>query len=164
MGASHVLTGLAMLHVAEAHAMLGDRHACEQALDAASGQFIRIQPGDPAIDLFSPSQAGCLAGSCYLFLHDAKGAAAILEETARALRDHSKSQAVVLGNLALAYVRLGHLDAAVTRLNAAIDVTERHHGGGGLNIICAAGRQLRPWRRNSEVLDVYDRIMTLMAA
>ncbi len=54
-GASHVLNGLAKLHVAEAHAMLGDRRACEQALDAASGQFARIQPGDPAIDLFSPT-------------------------------------------------------------------------------------------------------------
>ena len=163
-GASHVLNGLAKLHVAEAHAMLGDRRACEQALDAASGQFARIQPGDPAIDLFSPTQPGRLAGSCYLFLRDAKGAAAILEETAQALRDHSKSQAVVLGNLALAYIRLSQFDAAVAWLNAAIDVTERHRGGGGLNIICAAGRQLRPWRGNSEVQDVYDRIMTLMAA
>jgi hypothetical protein len=95
--ASQVLTGLAMLHVAEAHAMLGDRRACDKALDAASSQFTRIQPGDPAIDLFSPSQHGRLAGSCYLFLRDAKGAAAILDETAQALRDHSKSQAVVLG-------------------------------------------------------------------
>ncbi|HUY47900.1 MAG TPA: helix-turn-helix transcriptional regulator [Streptosporangiaceae bacterium] len=162
--ASQVLTGLAMLHVAEAHAMLGDRRACEQALDAASGQIARIQPGDPAIDLFSPTQPGRLAGSCYLFLRDAQGAAAILEETALSLRDHSKSQAVVLGNLALAYIRLGQLDAAVARLNTAIDVTERHRGGGGLTIICAAGRQLRPWRGNSEVQDVYDRIMTLMAA
>jgi hypothetical protein len=105
-----------------------------------------------------------LAGSCYLFLRDAKRAAAILEETAQALRDHSKSQAVVLGNLALAYIRLEHLDAAVARLNAAIDVTERHRGGAGLNIICAAGRQLRSWRGNSEVQDVYDRILTVMAA
>ena len=162
--ASQVLTGLATLHIAEAHAMLSDRRACEKALDAASGQFAQIHPGDPAIDLFSPTQPGRLAGSCYLFLHDAQAATAILEETAQALRDHSKSQAVVLGNLTLAYIRLGQLDAAVGRLNAAIDVTERHRGGAGLTIICAAGRQLRRWRRNSEVQDVYDRIMTLMAA
>lgn len=162
--ASHVLTGLATLHIAEAHAMLSDRRACEQALDAASGQFAQIQPSDPAIDLFSPTQPGRLAGSCYLFLNDAHAGTAILEETAQALRDHSKSQAVVLGNLTLGYIRLGQLDAAVARLNAAIDVTEHHRGGAGLTIICAAGRQLRPWRRNSEVQDVYDRIMTLMAA
>jgi hypothetical protein len=162
--ASQVLTGLTMLHVAEAHAMLGDRRACEHALDAADGRFARIQPSDPAIDLFSPTQPGRLAGSCYLFLHDAHGAAAVLDETAQALRDHSKSQAVVLGNLALAHISLRQLDAAVARLNAAIDVTERHRGGGGLTIICTAGRQLRPWQGNSEVQDVYDRIMTLMAA
>jgi tetratricopeptide (TPR) repeat protein len=124
-GASQVLAGLAMLHVAESHAMLGERRDCEQALEAAAAQFGRIQPDDPAIDLFSPTQPGRLAGSCYLFLRDAKGAAAILEETAQAMRDHSKSQAVVLGNLTLAYIRLGQIDAAVAGLNAAIDVTER---------------------------------------
>ena len=164
VGASQVLTGLAMLHTAEAHAMLGDRRDCEQALQAAGAQFGRIQPGDPAIDLFSPSQPGRLAGSCYLFLHDAKGAADILEETAQALQDQSKSQAVILGNLALAYIRLGALDAAVARLNLAIDVTERNRGGGGMTIICSAGRQLRRWRDRPEVQDVSDRIMALMAA
>lgn len=164
VGASQVLTGLAMLHTAEAHAMLGDRRDCEQALQAAGAQFGRIQPGDPAIDLFSPSQPGRLAGSCYLFLHDAKGAAVILEETAQALQDQSKSQAVILGNLALAYIRLGALDAAVARLNLAIDVTELNRGGGGMIIICRAGRQLRRWRDSPEVQDVSDRIMALMAA
>ncbi len=163
-GVSQVLTGLAMLHTAESHAMLGVRRECEQALGAADAQFAQIQPGDPAIDLFSPSQPGRLAGSCYLFLHDAKSAAGILEETAQALQDQSKSQAVVLGNLAHAHIRLGALDAAVARLNMAIDVTERNRGGGGMTIICSAGRQLRRWRGSTEVQDVYDRIMALMAA
>ena len=163
-GASHVLTGLAMLHTAESHAMLGNRRECQRALGAADAQFARIQPGDPAVNLFSPSQPGRLAGSCYLFLHDAKGAAGILDETAQALQDQSKSQAVVLGNLALAYIRLGALDAAVARLNLAIDVTERNRGGGGMTIICSAGRQLRRWRDSAEVQDICDRIMALMAA
>jgi tetratricopeptide (TPR) repeat protein len=161
---SQILTGLAMLHTAESHAMLGDRHECQRALGAADTEFARVQPGDPAIDLFSPSQPGRLAGSCYLFLHDAKGAAKILEETAQALQDQSKSQAVVLGNLALAYIRLGALDAAIARLHLAIEVTERNRGGAGMNIICGAGRELRRWRDNAEVQDVYDRIMALMAA
>ena len=163
-GTSHVLTGLAMLHTAESHAMFGNRHECQRALGTADAQFARVQPGDPAIDLFSPSQPGRLAGSCYLFLHDAKGAARILEEVAQALQDQSKSQAVALGNLALAYIRLGALDAAVARLNLAIDVTERNRGGGGMTIICSAGRQLRRWRDSAEVQDVCDRIMALMAA
>jgi transcriptional regulator with XRE-family HTH domain len=163
-GASHVLTGLAVLHTAESHAMLSNRRDCERLLGAAGEEFAQIQPGDPAIDLFSPSQPGRLAGSCYLFLQDAKSAAGILEETAEELRDQSKSQAVVLGNLALAYLRLGALDAAVAKLNLAIDVTEQNRGGGGMNIICTAGRQLRRWRDSTEVQDVYDRIMALMAA
>ena len=59
--------------------MLGDHRDCEQALGAADAQFGQIQPGDPAIELFSPTQPGRLAGSCYLFLHDAKTAVAILD-------------------------------------------------------------------------------------
>jgi hypothetical protein len=66
--------------------MLGERRKCEKALEAADVQFAQIQPGDPAIDLFSPTQPGRLAGSCYLFLRDAKGAAAILEEQPRPYR------------------------------------------------------------------------------
>ena len=153
-----------LLHMAESHAMLGNRRDCEMALDRAGDEFARIQPSDPAIDLFSPSQLGRLTGSCYLFLQDAKRAADVLEWTAEELQDHSKSQAVVLGNLALAYISMGALDAAVAKLNLAIDVTERNRGGGGMNIICTAGRQLRRWRSSTGVLNVYDRIMTLMAA
>jgi hypothetical protein len=92
------------------------------------------------------------------------GKVAIRPETARALQDQSKSQAVVLGNLALAYIRLGAIDAAVARLNLAIDVTERNRGGEGMTIICSAGRQLRRWRDSAEVQDICDRIMALMAA
>ena len=163
-GTSRVLTGLAVLHAAEAHAMLGDRGDCERALRAADGQFSQIQPGDPAIDLFSPTQPGRLAGSCYLFLHDANAAAATLERTARELQDQSKAQAVVLGNLAIAHIRQGSRDAAVARLHQAIDVTEQNRGGGGLNIIFGAGRELRRWRASAEVQDIHDRIMALMAA
>src|SRR3984885_351751 len=163
-GASQVLTGLAILHRAESHAMIGDRRDCETALTRARDEFARIQPSDPAIDLFSPSQLGRLMGSCYLFLHDAKRAADVLEATARELQDESKSQPVLLGNLALAYIRLEALDAAVAKLNLAIDVTERNRGGGGMNIICTAGRQLRQWRGSNEGQGVYERVMTLMAA
>jgi tetratricopeptide (TPR) repeat protein len=161
---SHVLTGLALLHSAEAHAMLGDRRQCEQELAAADTQFSLIESGDPAIDLFSPTQPGRLAGSCYLSLQDADAAVAILEQTAHALQDQSKSQAVVLANLALAHIRQGQRDAAVARLHEAIDVTEQNRGGGGLNVIFGAGRELRRWRQSTEVQVVYDRILTLMAA
>jgi len=162
---SKVITGLAVLHTAEAHAMLGVRRECEQALGAAEAHFSQIQPGDPAIDLFSPAQPGRLAGSCYLFLRDAKAAVSHLEQTAQALQEHhSKPHALVLGNLALAYISQGEVAAAVASLHLAIDVIEVSRGGGGLNVIFTAGRQLRRWRQNSGVQDVYDRIMALMAA
>jgi hypothetical protein len=38
-GSSHVLTGLAVLHAAEAHAMRGHQRAGEQALTSAEDQF-----------------------------------------------------------------------------------------------------------------------------
>jgi transcriptional regulator with XRE-family HTH domain len=161
---SQVITGLAMLHAAEAHAMLGSRRECEQALGDAATQFGHIHTADPAIDLFSPTQPGRLAGSCYLFLRNAKTAAAILEQTARQLQDQSKAQAVVLGNLAIAHIRQGSRDAAIATLHEAIDVAERNRGGGGLNVIFGAGRELRQWRQDADVQDLYDRIMALMAA
>lgn len=162
--ASGVLTGLAMLHVAESHAMLGDVTSCEQALRAAEAQFGQLSTTDTAISLFSPSLFGRMAGSCYLFLDDARRAKVYLDETAAVLRDRSKSQAIVLGNLALASIRLGDLDEAAGRLHAAIDVVERNWGGGGLNIVFRAGRELHPWRAVPVVRDVHDRLLGLMAA
>lgn len=164
MGTSHVLTGLATLHAAEAHAMLGQQRSCEQALTRAEVQCDQIDPSDVACDLFSPTQFGRLAGSCYLFLKDAKRAQPILEETAQSLRDRSKSRAIVLGNLTLACIRQGNLEEATTRLHEAIDVIELTWGGGGLNIVFGAGRELRRWQHVPVVHDVYDRLLSLMVA
>jgi transcriptional regulator with XRE-family HTH domain len=160
---SDVLTGLAMLHAAEAHAMLGDLASCEDALAAADSRFGRVGELDRAIELYSVTQFGRMAGSCYLFLEDTKRAQGLLETTAAALRDHSKSQAIVLGNLALALIRQGNLDEAAGRLHEAIDVIELNRGGGGLNIVFSAGRELRPWRTVPVVQDVHDRLLNLMA-
>jgi tetratricopeptide (TPR) repeat protein len=163
-GTSHVLTGLALLHAAEAHAMLGQQVECEHALSEADRYFDRIGVADVALDLFSPTQHGRLAGSCYLFLGQAKRAQPILEATARELRDRSKSQAIVLGNLSLAYLRQGKLDEAAATLHQAIDMIELTWGGGGLNIVFGACRELQPWRQVAVVQDVYDRVMALLTA
>lgn len=160
---SDVLAGLATLHAAEAHAMLGDLAPCEAALAAADTQLGRVNELDAAIELYSVTQFGRMAGSCYLFLEDTRRAQGLLEETAASLSDHSKSQAIALGNLALALIRQGNLDEAAGRLHEAIDVIELNWGGGGLNIIFGAGRELRPWRAVPVVQDVYDRLLTLMA-
>ena len=159
---SYVLTGLAILHAAEAHAMLGDRAACEGALANAYTTFTRIDDMDTAFELYSATQLGRMAGSCYLALADTGRAVVLLEDTAAALGDGSKSQAVVLGNLSLALIRRGDVDAAAGRLHQAMDVIERNWGAGGLNLIFGAGRELRSWRSAPVVQDVYDRLLTLM--
>jgi tetratricopeptide (TPR) repeat protein len=160
---SDVLTGLARLHAAEAHAMLADRASCEHALATADTSFTRVNDMDAAFELYSATQFGRLAGSCYLSLADTGRAVALLESTAAALGDGSKSQAVVLGNLARALIHQGDLDAAADRLHQAMDVIEHNWGGGGLTIIFRAGRELRPWRTTPVVQDAYDRLLTLMA-
>jgi hypothetical protein len=119
---------------------------------------------DTAIELYSATQFGRMAGSCYLFLQDNSRAARLLEDTAARLHDGSKSQAVVLGNLPLALIRQGDLDAAAGKLHAAMNVIERNWGGGGLNIVFGAGKELRPWRSVPVVQDVHDRLLTLMAS
>src|SRR6185437_13675935 len=88
--ASNVLAGLAVLHAAEAHAMLGDLTSCEQALAAAEVTLGRVDSMDAAIELYSASQLGRMAGSCYLFLKDNSRAVALLEDTAARLNDGSK--------------------------------------------------------------------------
>jgi transcriptional regulator with XRE-family HTH domain len=161
---SHVLTGLALLHTAEAYAMLGEVRSCEDALGQAESQFGKITSRDAAGPLFSPMQFDRLAGSCYLFLGDNRRAQRILEKSARATRRHSKSRAILLGNLSLAHLRQANLDAAAAALHEAIDVVEETRGGGGLNVVFDAGRELRQWRIEPAVQDVYDRLLSLMTA
>lgn len=161
---SHVIAGLAMLHAGEAKAMLGDAKSCDEALGAAETHFDQILPDDPASALFCPSQHGRLAGSCFLFLGKPEKAEPILDATRRTLKDRKKSTAIVLGNLALAGIRQRNIDAAVIRLHEAIDLVEQNRGGGGLNIVFTAARELRPWRNEQVVQEVNDRLLGLMTA
>jgi transcriptional regulator with XRE-family HTH domain len=55
-------------------------------------------------------------------------------------------------------------DEAAAALHMAIDVIEVSWGGGGLNIVFTAARQLRRWHQLSAVRDVSDRLLALMAA
>jgi len=161
-GVSHTLTGLALLHVAEAYGMLGNRQGCEQALGDAQSHFSLHDELDAAADFLSPGQFGRLAGSCYLSLHLPKRAECLLTETMRAMQDGQKASAIVLGNLTLAHIQQSNLDQATATLHQAIDVVERTRGGGGLNVIFAAGRELRPWRQEPAVHAVHDRLLALM--
>ena len=163
-GTSHALAGLALLHVGEAFAMLGERRDCELALGGAESEFTRIQAADPARSLFCPDQVSRLKGSCYLFLRYPEKAGPILEAAARSLHDRQKSRAIVLGNLALAHIRQQNLEEAAAVLEQAIDVVEITRGGGVLNVLFTAGRELRPWQDHPIVRAVHDRLLGLVAA
>jgi hypothetical protein len=49
-------------------------------------------------------------------------------------------------------------------MHRAIDAVALTRGGGGLNLVFAAGRELREWRDEVWVQDINDRLLALMAA
>ncbi|MFF0505941.1 helix-turn-helix transcriptional regulator [Streptomyces fimicarius] len=161
---SHVLTGLAMLHAAEAHAYFGESRECERALAGAEKHLEQAHGSDAAHDLFSPTHFGRLAGSCYLSLSDYRKAEQLLTRTAAELHDRRKSRAIVLGNLTLVRIRHGDLDAALTSFSDAVNELHGTRGGGGMNIVFRAARELRPWRNEPAVQEAQDRLMALMEA
>jgi hypothetical protein len=123
-----------------------------------------VTPDDIAAGYYTLNEFNRLAGSCYLFLDLPDRAQPILEETARALAAKKKSQAIALANLSLALIRQRKLDEAASTMHRAIDAVELTRGGGGLNLVFAAGRELREWRDEVWVQDINDRLLALMAA
>ncbi|MBT2411730.1 helix-turn-helix domain-containing protein [Streptomyces sp. ISL-12] len=158
------LTGLALLHVAEGHAMSGELKACEEALKQAEAQFDRVDGADVAAEYYTINEFNRLAGSCYLFLGLPARAEPVLRTTAGGLGAKQKSQAIALGNLTLSLIRQHKLDEAAVSLHQTIDTVELTRGGGGLNLAFAAGRELREWRHEPWVQDINDRLLALMAA
>ncbi|WP_427884680.1 helix-turn-helix transcriptional regulator [Kribbella sp. GL6] len=158
------LSGLALLHVAESHAMLGDLRSCEAALTQAERQFDVISSDDVAAAHYSINEFNRLAGSCYLFLDMPGRAEPILNETVQGLRSRKKSQALALANLTLSLIRQRKLDEAAHTLHRAIDAVELTRGGGALNLVFTAGRELKPWRQETWVQDINDRLLALMAS
>ncbi|KOV83119.1 helix-turn-helix transcriptional regulator [Nocardia sp. NRRL S-836] len=163
-GRSPVLAGLASLHAAEAHAMRGERRACDDSLGRAQQQFERTSPDEPAADMFSETHYDRLAGSCHLRLKDAKKAKPALERVAAQSSSRSKSRSIVLANLSVAHLLEQDLHTAAATLHLAIDLVEGTWGGGGINVVFDAARQMRPWRKEPVVDQVYDRLLTVMAA
>jgi transcriptional regulator with XRE-family HTH domain/2-phospho-L-lactate guanylyltransferase (CobY/MobA/RfbA family) len=159
---SEVLAGQALLHVAEAYAMTRDISACETALSSADDAFSRVEVTDAAYEQYSPNQLPRLAGSCYLSLGRPRKAEALLGPLAAATGRTKKSTGIVLGNLALAYLRQRKLDEATATLHDAVDFVALSRGGGGLNVVFAAGRELRPWLKKPAVQEVNDWLLGLM--
>jgi hypothetical protein len=77
------------------------------------------------------------------------------------LHGRDESKAIILGNLALAHVRQHDIEQAATVLHRAIDLLEVSRGG-GLNVVSAAVRELRPWRHERAAQDVHERLLGLM--
>jgi transcriptional regulator with XRE-family HTH domain len=161
---SAVIASLAILHVAEAYAMLGQRQDCERALGRARSIGDTVEVSDPMLDLLPTSQQDRIAGSCYLALGAGARAIGLLEQAATALAPGSKSHALVLANIALAQVRERDLDGAVEALHRALDAVQVNRGGGALNVVFQAGRELQPWRHTAQAQNVHDRLLALIAA
>ena len=161
--ASSELASMALLHQAEAFAMLGHEFECEKALSEADSCFENLDDNDYSLGMYSPGQRGRLAGSCYLSLGKAKQAQSILEHTAHEVHENLKTEAIIVGNLGLAYVRQHALDEAAATLHRAIDLLEETRGGAGLNIVFSACREMQPFRMQPVIRDVYDRVLSLMA-
>ena len=159
-GVSPSLSGIALMHIGEAHAMLGEQSRCHDALETARSYFDKANDTDPAEDFFTPTDHARLTGACQLRL----GRPASAVTTLTALPENgSKSDAIVLAALSLAHIRLRNLDEAVAGLQRAITVVEATRGGGGLNLVFTAGRELRPWRRERPVQEIIDRLPALMS-
>ncbi|GFH35028.1 transcriptional regulator [Streptomyces pacificus] len=163
-GSSDAIAGLAVLHSAEAYAMKRQRRECERALSQAESYLSRVHRSDAGASMLSPGQFSRLAGSCFLALNQTDRAQTALEQTVLEVRQGSKSQAITLGNLALAYLRQNKAEEAVHALSKAIGVVEANRGGGGLNLIFQAGRELQPWQHLTAVQENNDRLFSLIAA
>lgn len=161
---SPALTGLALLHVAEGHAVVGGLRSCERALADAENQLGLVHGDDLAAEHYSLDEFERLVGSCYLFLGLPARAEPTLEASALRLARKRKSQAIALANWSLSLIRQRKVDAALGSLHQAIDAVEQTRGGGALNLVFAAGRELKPWRAETGVQDAHDRLLALMAS
>ncbi|MEU1603379.1 helix-turn-helix transcriptional regulator [Micromonospora matsumotoense] len=163
-GRDHALSAVALLHVGEANAMMGERSACERALGQAESQLGLIDGDERPDKLASAGQLNRLAGSCYLRLGEPRRAQSLLEGVPAGIQERRKSHAIVLGNLALARLRQRDLDGATETLHQVIDAVEETRGGGAVNVLFAAGRELRPWRDRPDVQEIMDRTLALMSS
>ncbi|MFF0381403.1 helix-turn-helix transcriptional regulator [Streptomyces sp. NPDC004286] len=161
---SNALTGLGLLHAAEAHAFLGESSECERALSRAEKYLGYSDGTDAAHKMLTPTHFGRLAGSCYLSLGKFDKAQQLLQDTASGMQGPRKSRAIVLGNLTLTAIRRGDLETALVAFNDAVDELQGTRGGGGMNVIFRAARELRAWRDESAVQEAQDRLFALMEA
>ena len=160
---SPVLAGLSMLHAAEALAMMGIASDTNSTIAEAEELLGHAHHDDPAAAWWSPGTLERMTGSIHLSLGNGKQAETALQTAMSGVRQGSKSQAIVVGNIALARIRQQQPDGAAAALSQAIDVIEATRGGGGLAIAFQAGRELAPWATRADVREVRERLFTLVA-
>jgi thioredoxin-like negative regulator of GroEL len=108
---------------------------------------------------------GCLASLATLAELYAAGRTVVLGQTAQSLgAGWEKNKAVVLGDLAKAFIYQGDPEQAAAVLHQSIDLVERTRSAAGLRRVFKAGWQLRPWRHEPFVQDVQDRLLALGCA
>ncbi|MBL7491901.1 transcriptional regulator [Frankia sp. AgB1.9] len=161
-GASGILAGLAMLHAAEAQAMLREERACEDLLAEAESSLDGADENDEAFHLISPRDLPRMAGACHLALGRPQRAESVLASIGAGSLTGSKADAVILGNLALAHIRQRQIDQACAVLAQTIDLVARTWSGGGLTLIFQARRELQQWPDQPAVRDIGDRILDLI--
>lgn len=147
------VAGWGQLHVAEAHAYLGDRHSCEVALAAAEGSLS-----------IARRTFARIAGSCYLSLGLSGPAEVQLRMAVTGPTAARKSDAIVWANLARTYVQQGLADDAAGALHRAIDIIETTHAGGGMAVAFTAGHEMARWAHVPRVRESRDRLMALVMA
>jgi tetratricopeptide (TPR) repeat protein len=163
-GSSNVLAGLATLHAAEAHAIQRQQRECDELLGQAETLFGQVDASDEALHLYSPGHFPRMAGSCFLFLNRPKAAENLLERAIARPQDPSKSDAIVLGNLALAHIRQRRPDEAGHAFDQALDVVTRTWGGGGITMAFQVSRELQSWRHVPTIQDACERLLDVMAS
>ena len=135
------------------------------ALDRAAVHMAKVQPDDPIFGVFTTEELGSFRGACHLYLADPKGAQVVLGQTAQSLgAGWEKNKAVVLGDLAKAFIYQGDPEQAAAVLHQSIDLVERTRSAAGLRRVFKAGWQLRPRRHEPFVQDVQDRLLALGCA
>jgi transcriptional regulator with XRE-family HTH domain len=152
--------------LAEMTSLGGDERSARKALDLARLHADGVSTEDPAVFLFPearfggiPARISAYEGTCYLrggLLKEAEGA---LWNVLDGIPDGIPGQkAFSLADLALVQVRQRELERACSTLMDAISMTERSGGKPPRQRIYMVRRELNPWRDESFVKAVDDRL------
>jgi hypothetical protein len=161
-GSSHVVAGWSLAFTAEAHAQLGAERKAKLTLDRADLHLSKAAPDDPMFGVFAREQLGGFVGACYLRFHDPRSGQLALQESAQRLgAGKEKHKSVILGDVSTALVLQGEPEQASAVLHQAIDLVELTGSAAGKRRVFTAGRQLGPWRNESFVQEVQDRLLAL---